>query len=156
MHDDVLLLVNHLLHLMWNFIWKRKTPHFSFIPVSCLYNRLQSRCPNNREFTQVCVGILSKSQTKNVNIALVFEDAARLELTAAPLQDQSCIYQVLYKLKLIIIPFCFWAVLKKLINIKVRKLLKMPSRETIPWSHECLPLLGVFCCKKDNTKERLL
>ena len=51
--------------------------------------------PNKREFTQACVGILSKSQTKNVNIALVFEDAARLELTAAPLQDQSYIYQVL-------------------------------------------------------------
>ena len=24
-------------------------------------------------------------------------------------------------------------------------MLKMASRETIPWSHECSPLLGVFC-----------
>ena len=55
----------------------------------------QALNPNKREFTQACVGILSKSQTKNVNIALVFEDAARLESTAAPLQDQSYIYQVL-------------------------------------------------------------
>ena len=71
------------------------------------------RSPNKREFTQVCVGIPSKSQTKNVNIALVFEDAAdaaRLESTAAPLQDQSYVYQVL-----------FWAVLEKLISIEVRK-----------------------------------
>ena len=59
---------------------------------------ITNRSPNKREFTQVCVGILSKSQTKNVNIALVFEDAAdaaRLESTSAPLQDRSYIYLVL-------------------------------------------------------------
>ena len=45
-----------------------------------------------------------------------------------------------------------WSPLKRLLvsinDISGIKNLKMASRETIPWFHKCLPLLGVFVCKK--------
>jgi hypothetical protein len=42
-------------------------------------------------------------------------------------------------------------------HLQMMNELKMASRETIPLSHECSPLLGVFfCVKNNNTKERLL